>query len=82
LFLQPEELYFFLKEEAAGMAGKQERVRGYRVKTTFSSVCEGEKKSKREAVAIVILGAMRRVKRVGSRLDYVSGRRFLVPRQL
>ena len=62
LFLQPEELYFLLEEEAAGLAGKEERVKGYRVKTSFSPVREGEKKTKREAVARVILGAMRRMK--------------------
>lgn len=62
LFLQPEELYFLLEEEAAGLAGKEERVKGYRVKTSFSPVREGEKKTKREAVAKVILGAMRRMK--------------------
>jgi hypothetical protein len=63
LFLQPEELYFFLEEEAAGRAGKEERVKGYRVKTSFSPVREGEKKTKREAVAKVILGAMKRMKK-------------------
>jgi len=62
LFLQPEELYFLLEEEAAGLAGKEERVKGYRVKTNFSPVREGEKKTKREAVAKVILDAMRRKK--------------------
>lgn len=60
LFLQPEELYFLLEEEAAGLAGKEERVKGYRVKTSFSPVREGEKKTKREAK--VILGAMRRLR--------------------
>lgn len=60
LFLQPEELYFLLEEEAAGLSGKDERVKGYRVKTSFSAVREEEKKTKREAVAKVILGAMRR----------------------
>lgn len=63
LFLQPEELYFLLEEEAASLAGKEERVKGYRVKTSFSPVREGEKKTKREAVAKVILGAMKRMKK-------------------
>jgi hypothetical protein len=62
LYLQPEELYFLLEEEVAGLAGKEERVKGYRVKTSFSPVREGEKKTKREAVAKVILGAMKRMK--------------------
>jgi hypothetical protein len=62
LFLQPEELYFLLEEEAAALAGKEERVKGYRVKTSFSPVREGEKKAKRDAVAKVILDAIRRMK--------------------
>src|SRR5512137_1771833 len=63
LFLQPEELYFLLEEEAAALAGKEERVKGYRVKTSFSPVREGEKKAKRDAVAKVILGAIKRRKK-------------------
>ena len=63
LFLQPEELYFLLEEEAAALAGKEERVKGYRVKTSFSPVREGEKKAKRDAVAKVIQGAIKRRKK-------------------
>jgi hypothetical protein len=62
-FIQPEDLYPVLEEEAAGLAGKEERVKGYRVRTSFSPVREGEKKTRREAVAKVILGAMKRMKR-------------------
>jgi len=62
LFFQPEELLFFLEEEAAGEAATEERVRGYRVKVQYQPVKETEKKAKREAVARVILQALRRIR--------------------
>ena len=52
-----------LEDEAAALAGEEERVKGYRVKTSFSPVREGEKKAKRDAVAKVILGAIKRRKK-------------------
>jgi hypothetical protein len=62
LFLQPEELFFYLEKEAAAFAGKEERIKGYRVKVQYQPVMEGEKKTKREAVGQVILQALRRMK--------------------
>ncbi|MFH1970875.1 MAG: type IV secretion system DNA-binding domain-containing protein [Patescibacteria group bacterium] len=62
LFLQPEEMYFYLEEESAKDAGKEERVKGYRVKVKYQPVKETEKKKKREAVAQVVLQAMKRMK--------------------
>ena len=62
LYLQPEELLHHLDEiEAAGQS-KEERVRGYRVKVQYTATKEEEKKAKREAVAQVILQAMKRMK--------------------
>jgi DNA helicase HerA-like ATPase len=60
LFFQPEELLLFLEEEAAGEAATEERVKGYRVKVQYQPVKETEKKAKRQAVAQVILQALRR----------------------
>jgi len=62
LFFQPEELFFYLEEEAAAGASKEERVKGYRIKVQYQPVKESEKKAKREAVAQVILQALRRMK--------------------
>lgn len=62
LFLQPEELFFFLEEEVAGEAATEERVKGYRVKVQYQPVKETEKKAKRQAVAQVILQALKRMK--------------------
>jgi hypothetical protein len=62
LFFQPEELFFYLEKEAAAFAGKEERIKGYKVKVQFQPVREAEKKTRREAVGQVILQALRRMK--------------------
>ena len=58
-----EKLFFYLEKEAAGKASKEERVKGYKVKVKFQPVAEAEKRTKREAVAQVILQALRRLKK-------------------
>lgn len=63
--LQPEELLFFFESEAARQAGGEERVKGYKVKVQYQPVGTLEKKTKREAVAQVILKAMRKMKEDG-----------------
>jgi hypothetical protein len=62
LFLQPDDLFFYLEKEAASMSGKEERVKGYRVKVQYQQVAETEKNTRREAVGQVILQALRRMK--------------------
>ena len=62
LFFQPEELFFYLEKEAAIEASKEERVKGYKVKVQYQPVEETEKKTKREAIAQVILQALKRMK--------------------
>jgi hypothetical protein len=62
LFFQPEELLFSLEGEVAGEVATEERVKGYRVKVQYQPVKEDEKKAKRQAVAQVILQALRRMK--------------------
>ncbi len=62
LFLQPEELFFYLEKEAADSVSKEERVKGYKVKVKYQPVAEAEKKTKREALAKVILKGLRRQK--------------------
>jgi hypothetical protein len=61
-FLQPDELMFFLEEQAARLESKEQRVKGYKVKVQYQPVKEPDKKVKREAVAKVILRSMRRMK--------------------
>jgi len=62
LFLQPEELFSFLEAEAAALSGKEEKVKGYKVKVQYQALDEDEKKNRREAIAQVILQSLRRQK--------------------
>jgi hypothetical protein len=62
LFLQPDDLFFYLEKEAASLSGKEERVKGYRVKVQYQPVAEAEKNTRREAVGQVILQALKRMK--------------------
>ena len=62
LFLLPEELLFMFDEEAAGEAGSEYRVKGYKVKINYQPVQETEKKNKRQAIAKVFLQSFRRDK--------------------
>lgn len=62
LFLQPEELLLHLDELEAAEQGMEVRIKGYRVKVQYQATNEKEKKAKREAVAQVILQAMKRMK--------------------
>jgi len=61
-FFQPEELLMFLEEESAAEMTKKERVKGYKVKVQYQAATEDEKKAKREAVANVIVQALKRMK--------------------
>jgi len=61
-FFQPEELFFFLEQEAAKSSGTVERVKGYKVKVQYQPMQEGEKKNKREAVGQVVAQALKRLK--------------------
>lgn len=60
-FFHPDEFFFFLETEAAKEAGKEERVKGYKVKVKYQPVKEIDKQTKRDAVAKVIIGALKRM---------------------
>lgn len=62
LFLQPEELLLHLDELEAAEQGREVRIKGYRVKVQYQATREKDKKAKREAVAQVILQAMKRMR--------------------
>lgn len=62
LFFQPEELFFYLEKKVASEGNKEDRVKGYKVKVQYQPVQDSEKKTKREAVAQVILQALKRMK--------------------
>ena len=61
-FFQPEELLLFLEEDAAEEMTKEERIKGYKVKVQYQAATEKDKKAKREAVASVIVQALKRMK--------------------
>lgn len=61
-FLEPDELVLLLEEDAAKNAGKVERIKGYRVKVNYQPVQDAEKKTKRQAIAHVLLRSLRHEK--------------------
>ncbi len=61
-FLTPEELFAFLEEREAHSASREETVRGWRVKTRYQPMEEGEKSTRTQAIASVILKAGKRLK--------------------
>jgi len=61
-FFQPEELLLFLEEDSAAELTREERVKGYKVKVQYQPTSEEGKKAKREAVANVIVQAMKRMR--------------------
>lgn len=60
--LTPEELFSFLEALEAEDAGRQQTVRGYKVKVQYRPVAEAEKKARRQAISQVILGALKKLK--------------------
>lgn len=63
LFFQPEELFFYLEKKVASEENKEDRIKGYKVKVQYQPVQDSEKKTRREAVAQVILQALKRMRR-------------------
>jgi citrate synthase len=61
--LTPEEFFAFAETLDAGAAGKDGKVRGYKVKVQYQAVGEEEKKAKKQAISQVIMNAVRRLKR-------------------
>jgi len=61
-FFKPDELFFFLEESAAAEASKEDRIKGYKVRVQYRPVKESEKKVKREAVAQVMIQALKRMR--------------------
>ncbi len=62
LFLVPDSFISFLDEENAKSAQKTKTVRGYKVKVNYSSVTTQEEKTKKDAIAKVIMESMKRMK--------------------
>ena len=54
----------YLDEETAKESVKEERIKGYKVKVNYQPMSKADKDRKREAVAGVILGAFKRLKKI------------------
>ena len=61
-FFSPEEFFSFLEEEDATAAGKEQTVRGYKVKVKYKAVNETEKKARKKVIAETVLQALRKMK--------------------
>lgn len=61
-FLLPQELIFHLEQEVAGIAGSDQKVKGWNVKVNYQTITDDEKAAKREAINKVILQAFQRLK--------------------
>lgn len=63
MFFEPEEIYFYLEEEAARNHGREERIKGYKVKVNYKPVDKKQKETKREALNHVLFSAMKRMRK-------------------
>ncbi|MBI2842101.1 MAG: type IV secretion system DNA-binding domain-containing protein [Armatimonadetes bacterium] len=59
LFLTPEDLVVLLEQEAADQAGREERIKGYKVKVRYQPVPEKEKERRRGAITDAVLRSLR-----------------------
>jgi uncharacterized protein DUF87 len=60
--LTPEHFFDFVETLEAHAAGREEMVRGYKVKVNYRKVAEGEQKARKQAISQVILGALKKLK--------------------
>jgi len=61
-FFEPEDIVFYFENEIAQELSNESRVKGYKVKVNYQPLNHADKKTKREAVSHVLLGALRRMK--------------------
>jgi hypothetical protein len=60
--LAPEDFFEFMETLEANAAGREETVRGYKVKVNYQKVDEGDQKARKQAISEVILGALKKLK--------------------
>lgn len=61
--LTPEDFFEFVETLEAHAAGREETVRGYKVKVAYQQVPEGEQKSRKQAISKVIHEALKKLKK-------------------
>lgn len=62
-YLEPDELFSFLDRQIAQKTVIEQRIKGYRVKVQYEAMSDSENKHKRDAIAQVIVNAMKKMKR-------------------
>jgi predicted lipid-binding transport protein (Tim44 family) len=60
--LTPEDFFEFVESLEARAAGREEMVRGYKVKVQYQPVAEGDQKARKQAISQVILEALKKLK--------------------
>ncbi|MCE5306072.1 MAG: type IV secretion system DNA-binding domain-containing protein [Acidobacteriales bacterium] len=58
----PEELFSFISQLEANAAGKEEVVKGYKVRVRFKSVGDAQEKARKQAIAQTVAQALKRLK--------------------
>jgi hypothetical protein len=61
LFFLPEEFIGYLEQEEAAAVGSERTIKGYKVKVKYKALDDEERKSRRQAIAKVILQSMKRM---------------------
>lgn len=61
-FFLPEDFFMFLDQAIAESKGREETIKGYKVKVKYKSLSAEEQKARKEAIAKTVLQAMRRLK--------------------
>lgn len=61
-FFLPEDFFVFLDQLAAESKGREETIKGYKVKVKYKSLTQNEQEVRKEAIARTVLQAMKRLK--------------------
>ena len=61
--LTPEDFFAFVDSLDAPAAGREENVRGYKVKVQYRAVGDAEEKARKQAISEVIMGALKKFKK-------------------
>ena len=62
LFFLPEDFVAYLTEQGVAKAATEKTVRGYKVKVRYSAVDQEEQSARKQAIAKVIAGSVRRIR--------------------
>jgi hypothetical protein len=63
--LSPEDFFTFVNSLEAQAAGREGKVRGYKVKVQYRAMGDAEEKARKQAISEVIMGALKKLKKLG-----------------